>query len=159
MSAKAPRGDLPYRKGVGVVLLNDQGLVLAGRRADTPDAWQMPQGGIDKGESPAQAALRELKEEVGTDKARVLRETTGWLRYDLPPDIVRKVWRGRYRGQEQKWFALRFLGADGDIDLATHTREFDDWCWASPDDLAAGIVGFKRDLYRRVFEEFRDLLA
>ena len=158
MSANAQTGSLPYRRGVGVVLLNSQGLVLAGRRADTPEAWQMPQGGIDDGESPVEAALRELKEEVGTDKARVLRETAGWLRYDLPPDVVGRVWRGRYRGQEQKWFALRFLGTDADIDLATHNREFDAWRWASADDLTAGIVGFKRDLYRRVFDEFRDLL-
>ncbi len=115
---------LGYRPCVGIMVLNRQGLVWVGRRADAPgDAegrgnwWQMPQGGIDKGEDPATAALRELKEETGITNVDVLAETPGWLRYDLPPHLVGKAWKGKYRGQEQKWFAVRFLGADSDVDI------------------------------------------
>src|SRR3546814_2524450 len=113
---------LPYRLCVGVVLINGEGKVLVARRRDTPDAWQMPQGGIDPGEDPRAAALRELKEETGTDNAEIVAALDGWLRYDLPDDLVGKVWKGRSRGQEQKWFALRFLGRDRaeDLDAGEH---------------------------------------
>lgn len=149
---------LPYRMGVGVVLFNAEGLVFVGRRIDqTAEAWQLPQGGIDEGETPRQAALRELKEEVGTDKARIIAETRDWIDYDLPPDLVGSVWKGRYRGQRQKWFAARFLGADSDIDIATKHPEFDAWRWAPFDQIPQLIVPFKRDLYRRIVEEFRHL--
>ncbi|RME64759.1 MAG: RNA pyrophosphohydrolase, partial [Alphaproteobacteria bacterium] len=111
---------LGYRPGVGIMLLNARGDVFTGRRIDTQvEAWQMPQGGIDEGESPRQAAFRELAEEIGTDKARVLSETVDWLVYDLPPELMGKVWGGKYRGQRQKWFAMLFEGSDADIDLAT----------------------------------------
>src|SRR4029077_17912507 len=127
------RGALPeselklYRPGVGIMLINGDGLVFVGRRIDMPAgpaAWQMPQGGIDPGETPRQAALRELKEEVGTDKAEILAESAVWHHYDLPPEIAGRMWRGRYRGQRQKLFAMRFTGSDADIDPATEHPEF-----------------------------------
>lgn len=150
--------DLPYRRGVGIMLLDARGRVFVGRRIDTPDAWQMPQGGIDPGETPRQAAQRELKEEVGTDRAEIIAETKDWLRYELPPELRGGVWGGRYRGQEQKWFALRFLGSDSDINIATHEPEFDAWRWLPPADLLRGIVPFKRALYEAVLHEFAALL-
>jgi putative (di)nucleoside polyphosphate hydrolase len=152
----APRD---YRPGVGIMLINRAGKVLVARRAEMPgsEAWQMPQGGIDPGESPCEAALRELKEEIGTDKAEILAESS-WLTYDLPAEIATTIWRGRYRGQKQKWFAMRFLGRDGDIDLETHHPEFDAWKWVSPERLPELIVPFKRSLYRDLLAAFRDVL-
>jgi putative (di)nucleoside polyphosphate hydrolase len=147
-----------YRRGVGIMLLNRGGLVFVGRRIDqSQEAWQMPQGGIDAGETARQAALRELKEEIGTDRAEVLAESAGWFRYDLPENLRGNVWHGRYRGQEQKWFAMRFTGDDGEIDLATHHAEFDAWQWVARDRLEALIVPFKRALYRAVIAEFAPL--
>lgn len=146
--------DLPYRKCAGLMLVNDQGLVFVARRKDTPDAWQMPQGGIDKGETPHEAALRELEEEIGTAKAEIVAESSQWLRYDLPADLVGKVWKGKYRGQEQKWFLLRFTGSDADIDIATRHPEFDAWKWAPVDELPSMIVAFKRPIYEALVEEF-----
>ena len=151
---------LPYRPCVGIMLINDRGQVFVAQRSDMrSEAWQMPQGGIDPGESPRQAALRELREETGTDKAEVLAESGEWLAYDLPPGLVPKLWGGRYRGQTQKWFAMRFRGRDADIDIhGHHDPEFLDWRWADLDDLPALIVPFKRDLYARVVAEFRPLV-
>lgn len=151
--------DLPYRPCVGILLLDPRRRIFVARRIDTPDAWQMPQGGIDKGEDPATAALRELEEEIGTAKAEILAETRDWLRYDLPPHLLGKVWKGRYRGQTQKWFALRFLGEDADIDLDRPHREFDAWRWATPAQVLADIVAFKRSIYRAVLDEFAPLLG
>jgi putative (di)nucleoside polyphosphate hydrolase len=155
-----PESELPfYRPGVGIMLLNPKGNVFAGRRIDMPAglaAWQMPQGGIDPGETPRQAALRELKEEVGTDKAEILAESAVWHHYDLPPEIAVRMWRGRYRGQRQKWFAMRFLGSDADIDPATEHPEFDAWEWVEPARLPDLIVPFKRQIYLDVLAEFRE---
>ena len=155
-----PESELPfYRPGVGIMLLNGEGLVFVGRRIDMPAglaAWQMPQGGIDPGETPRQAALRELKEEVGTDKAEILAESAVWHHYDLPPEIAGRMWRGRYRGQRQKWFAMHFTGIDADIDPATEHPEFDAWEWVSPERLPELIVPFKRQIYLDVLEEFRE---
>ena len=152
--------DLPYRRGVGVVLLDASARVFVAQRIDTPGpAWQMPQGGIDPGEDPRAAALRELEEETGTAKARILAESRDWIRYDLPHDLAGKVWRGRYRGQEQKWYAMRFEGEDRDIDIATEHPEFSAWRWAEFEELPDLIVEFKRPLYEAVVAEFRDLVA
>jgi len=153
-------GALPYRCCAGVVLLNRDGLVFAGRRADAPDAWQMPQGGIDAGESPRQAACRELLEETGIAAIEPLAETAGWLTYDLPPELVGTALRGRYRGQKQKWFAMRFTGSDASIDLGAAAHpEFDAWRWMTGEALVEAIVPFKRDVYRQIFSEFSDLVA
>lgn len=154
------RDDRPYRPGVGIMLINEKRRVFVGRRNDMDgDHWQMPQGGIDEGEEPRVAALRELKEEVGTDKAKILAESRGWLAYDLPPALSRTAWKGRYRGQRQKWFAARFLGRDSDIDLATEHPEFEAWQWIEAADLPQLIVPFKRKLYVDVMEEFSALLS
>lgn len=149
---------LPYRPCVGIMLVNRAGGVFVARRLDTADAWQMPQGGIDPGEAPRTAALRELKEEIGTDRAEVLAESAGWHRYDLPPHLLGKVWGGKFRGQEQKWVLARFTGTDADIDLGSEHAEFDAWQWVPVDDLIRLIVPFKRDIYRAVVEEFRGLI-
>ena len=146
----------PYRRGVGIVLLNTRGKVFVAERIDTPGAWQMPQGGIDKDELPRTAALRELQEETGTDKARILAVSRTWLRYDLPADLQKKVWKGKYRGQEQKWFLMQFTGRDADIDIATEHREFAAWKWARFEDLPKLIVGFKRDIYVQVVATFKE---
>jgi len=154
--AAAPEG---YRPCVGMMLFNRDGRVFVGRRIDTADAWQMPQGGIDPGETPAAAALREMREEIGTDKAIILAESPIWRPYDLPPRLGSRLWGGRYRGQAQKWLALRFTGADADIDLRTPHPEFDAWRWVDLDRLVELIVPFKRDVYREVVAEFRHLAA
>jgi putative (di)nucleoside polyphosphate hydrolase len=154
--------DLPfYRPAVGIMLLNPAGLAFIGRRIDMPAglaAWQMPQGGIDPGETPRQAAFRELAEEVGTAKAEFLAETRGWLHYDLPSHIASRMWNGRWRGQRQKWFLMRFTGGDADINPATDHPEFDAWEWVEPGRLPDLIVPFKRQLYRDVLAEFREHL-
>ena len=153
---------LPYRPCVGVLLFNARREVFVGQRIDmVQEAWQMPQGGIDRGEDPRDTALRELEEETGVspDKVDILAETREWLRYDLPPNLVNRVWRGRYRGQEQKWFAARFLGTDADIDIDTAHPEFSDWRWSPVDELTANAVSFKRALYEAVIAEFRPILS
>jgi putative (di)nucleoside polyphosphate hydrolase len=136
------------------------GRVFIAQRLDSSDeAWQMPQGGIDPGEEPALTALRELREEIGTDKATILAESPEWLRYDLPEDLRRKLWRGRFRGQRQKWFALRFDGDDSDINIATSHPEFSHWRWEDADRVPNLIVPFKRALYSDVFTIFAPVLA
>lgn len=155
----APAG-LPYRRGVGALLFNGAGAVFVARRLDTRDAWQLPQGGIHKGETPRQAVFRELIEEIGTDRAEVIAKSKRWLRYDLPSELTGRVWNGRYRGQEQRWFALRFTGTDFDIDLAADGKpEFDAWRWSAFEDLPLLAVSFKRALYQDLVDEFRFVLA
>lgn len=154
---------LAYRPCVGIMVINRDGLVWIGRRADIPqDAegpgnwWQMPQGGIDENEDPRQAALRELFEETGIRSVEVLGETARWLTYDLPPELVGKAWGGRYRGQRQKWFAVRFTGDDSEVVIdppAGHQREFDGWRWAPVGELLDIIVPFKRSVYVDVLKE------
>ncbi|MES2145782.1 MAG: RNA pyrophosphohydrolase [Pseudomonadota bacterium] len=160
MDAKA--ASLPYRPCVGVMLINAQGLVFAGQRIDSPiPAWQMPQGGIDDGEKPRAAALRELWEETGVtaDLVAFVGKTHHWITYDLPPDLLGKVWGGRYRGQRQKWFLFRFLGTDADIRIATENPEFSSWRWIAADQMVAEIVPFKRAVYDQVVRSFRAYLA
>jgi putative (di)nucleoside polyphosphate hydrolase len=152
---------LPYRPNVGVMLINQAGAVWVGQRRDRyEDAWQMPQGGIDRDEDAYEAALRELEEETGVsrDLVELVAESDGWLAYDLPHDVVPEFWGGKYRGQEQKWYLLRFIGSDGQINIETDHPEFSAWCWQPVDQLVEKIVPFKREVYARVVEEFRNHL-
>ena len=143
--------DLPYRPCVGIMLFNQDGKVFVGKRIDqTVESWQMPQGGIDKGESPRDAALRELREEAGTAKAEIIAEMEEWVTYDLPEHLIGVAFHGKYKGQKQKWFALRFTGDDADIDLAAHDPEFSDFRWVTLEELPELIVPFKRQTYRAV---------
>ena len=160
--------ELPYRPCVGIMLINTQGLVWVGRRIakshDNFDAhiWQMPQGGIDKGEEPNVAALRELKEETGVVSAEIIGESKDWINYDLPGHLVGKALRGKYRGQTQKWFAMGFKGDQSEINIdgqAEQKAEFDEWRWDQPDALVRQIIDFKKPVYRQVIKEFAHLIA
>ncbi len=154
------RAALPYRPCVGVMLLNKRNEVFVAQRIDTrAEAWQMPQGGIDKGEEPKAALMRELKEEIGTNNIEVLAECDRWLQYDLPDKLIGQIWNGKYRGQRQKWFAARFLGKDSDINLETEEPEFLTWRWASPQELPHIIVPFKRAMYKELLEEFKEVIG
>ena len=149
-------GDSAYRPGVGIALFNRDGCVFVAERLDNPGAWQMPQGGIDEGEEPEIAVFREMEEEIGTRNARIMGVMEEWLRYDIPSRTAKRLWRGRFRGQRQKWLALEFLGEDSDIRLDAHEHpEFRQWKWVPLKDLLNYVVSFKRDVYRRVMEEFR----
>lgn len=155
-----------YRPCVGIMVLNPAGQVWIGRRCDAPGEpegpgswWQMPQGGIDESEDPAQAALRELFEETGIRSVEIVSESRGWYSYDLPVALQPKAWAGRYRGQRQKWFAARFKGRDDEVMLSRpgHKPEFDAWRWAPVNEVLSLIVPFKRDVYRQVLAEFAGL--
>jgi putative (di)nucleoside polyphosphate hydrolase len=156
--------ELSYRPCVGMMLLNRAGLVFIGRRTGGPEhvdavhSWQMPQGGLDEGEDPYQAALRELREETSVRSVALLAEAKDWYSYDLPTQVGRKAWKGKYRGQTQKWFALRFLGSEGEIDVlhppGGHKPEFVDWRWEKMERLPALVIPFKRKVYEQVVKEF-----
>jgi len=153
---------LPYRPNAGLMLLNDAGKAFVGKRIDTEgEAWQMPQGGIDKGEDAKTAALRELEEETGISAAKVdiLAVSQDWIKYDFPRELAAKLWvrrsgEPRYRGQKQRWFLMRFTGQDADVNIATAHPEFSDWAWMEPDKLVKNIVPFKRDIYQQVLDQF-----
>lgn len=150
---------LPYRPNVGLMVMNAEGRVFVGQRLDRfSDAWQMPQGGVDKGEDPLNAALRELEEEtgIGADHVTLLAESQGWIPYDLPLDLIPQLWGGKWRGQEQKWFLFRYTGTDADVNIQTAEPEFSAWKWLDPVDLEGAIVPFKREVYRKVLDEFED---
>ena len=157
MTNTARARDLPYRPCVGLMLLNHRGEAFIGNRISSDHfiAWQMPQGGIDPGEAPEEAALRELHEEVGTASAEILATHPDWLNYDLPEEVLGRALGGRYRGQTQKWFALRFTGTEAEIDIQTAQPEFNQWRWCALDEIVELIVPFKRPVYERVIDDFR----
>lgn len=154
--------DLPYRPAAAIMLLNAENKVFVAQRIDTvADAWQMPQGGLDEGEDARIGALRELEEETGIPPhlVQILAQGSRELLYELPADLIGKLWKGRYRGQRQTWFVARFLGTDADVNLETEHPEFRAWCWIDADRLVELIVPFKRELYAEVVTEFADYLT
>ena len=165
----SPYASLPYRPCVGTMVLNAQGRVFVGRRIEGPEhvdlthVWQMPQGGIDEGEDPWPAALRELHEETNIRSVERLGEIPEWLDYDLPPEVAKQAWKGRYRGQTQKWYALRFTGKESEIDIHTpgggaHEPEFVEWRWEPMANVPDLVIPFKRAVYQRVVDAFRHLV-
>ena len=165
-------GSLPdYRPCVGIMVINHQGRVWMGRRADAPDDlegpgewWQMPQGGIDKGEHHESAALRELFEETGIRNAEIIARTDRWLTYDFPETIAKKAWAGRYRGQKQVWYAVRFSGEDSEINIdppaeEVHNKEFSTWEWVRADQVTSRVVAFKRDVYVAVMDQLGEFAS
>ena len=150
-----PYEERPYRPCVGIFLINGGGNVFAGRRIDSrAEAWQMPQGGIDLGETPIEACLREMEEEIGTNKAEFLHEIDEWLNYDIPATLADRLWHGQYKGQKQKWMLLQFTGNDSDINIETNEPEFCEWKWLSPATLIDLAVPFKRRVYQHVLDSF-----
>jgi len=150
---------LPYRLGVGMMILNKHNQVFVGKRVDAKvEAWQMPQGGIDIGETPSRAALREMEEEIGTKNGNIVSETKNWYSYDLPKFLIPKLWNGQYKGQKQKWFLINFTGEDSEIEVETNHPEFEDWRWVDLVELTEIIIPFKRKLYEAVMSEFKPLL-
>ena len=150
--------ELPLRPGVGIALLNHENKVFVGKRIDNPkNYWQMPQGGIDKNESFVDAAKRELEEETGVKTIKILKEFDEWLIYDLPKNLINKIWKGRYRGQKQKWFIMKFLGKNNEINIRTKNPEFLDWKWIDPSDLPKVVVNFKSDIYKKLAKELTSL--
>lgn len=149
---------LPYRPCVGLMILNRENRVFVAKRIDMrTEAWQMPQGGIDEGEDAREAVMREMLEEIGTNNAEIIAESPLWMKYELPEHLVPQLWEGKYRGQKQKWFVLRFMGEDSDINIQTDVPEFSEWKWVEMDILPDVIVPFKQALYRDLVETFRHL--
>jgi len=150
--------NLPLRNGVGIVLLNNRNEVFVGKRIDNPiQFWQMPQGGVDENEDFFDAAKRELKEETGVTKVKLIKELSYWLKYELPNDLVGKIWKGKYRGQKQKWFIMKFLGEAKDVNIRTQNPEFFEWKWIKPSKLPGVVVKFKIDVYKKIVEELTSL--
>ena len=142
---------LPLRVGVGIVLLNHENNIFVGKRIDNPkDSWQMPQGGVNKNENFLKAAKRELEEETGIKSVELIKELDGWFKYDLPKDLLGKLWKGKYRGQKQKWFVMKFIGKIDEINLKSKNTEFLDWKWIKPSELPEIAVNFKVDIYKEI---------
>jgi len=150
--------NLPYRKGVGMMVFNDKKKIFVGKRIDNQTAWQMPQGGVDDNEDYEAAAKRELYEETGIQSVRIIQESKAVYTYDLPEYLLGKIWRGKYMGQKQKWFLMKFLGPDSEINLNQKYPEFNQWKWVDIDDLPTLIVPFKKELYLSVIQEFRKFI-
>ncbi len=151
--------NLPLRLGVGIILLNSENKVFVGKRIDNPENfWQMPQGGINNNESFFQAAKRELEEETGITKTKLIKELDQWLTYDLPKNLLGKIWQGKYRGQKQKWFIMKFEGKDQEINVNTNSPEFLDWKWINPVELPKIVVNFKVDIYKKLLNELNKLI-
>ena len=149
---------LPLRIGVGIVLLNHENNIFVGKRIDNPqNSWQMPQGGVDQNEDFLQAARRELEEETGIKSVKLIKALDGWLNYDLPENLLGKLWNGKYRGQKQKWFVMKFLGKTDEINVKTKNPEFFDWKWIKPSELPKIAVNFKVDIYKKIKEELSSL--
>ena len=150
---------LPLRLGVGVVLLNSNNKVFVGKRIDNPvNFWQMPQGGVDDNENLLYAANRELKEETGVKSTKLIKEIDNWLTYELPKNLLGKIWKGKYRGQKQKWFIMRFVGDEGEINIKTENAEFKEWKWIDINQLLNVVVRFKHDVYKTIVKELNILL-
>ena len=150
---------LPFRIGVGVIVLNDKNRVFVGKRKDNPvDKWQMPQGGVNKGEKLIDAMKRELEEETGIKNIKILKEIDGWSEYELPENLLGKIWRGKYRGQKQKWFIVKFIGDEDEINLKTSKPEFIEWKWLDIENLPGVIVEFKRKVYEDLLPKIRDTI-
>jgi len=146
--------ELPLRIGVGIVLLNNENNIFVGKRIDNPkNSWQMPQGGVDKNENFLQAAKRELKEETGIKTVKLIKELDGWFKYDLPEYLLGKLWNGKYRGQKQKWFVMKFIGKTNEINVKTENPEFLDWKWIKLSELTSIAVNFKIDIYKKIKDE------
>ena len=143
---------LPLRIGVGVILINKEKKIFVGKRRDHPnnDKWQMPQGGVDEGENLVDAMKRELKEETSITNIKIIKEIDDWMEYELPEYLIGKIWKGRYRGQKQKWFVVKFLGKDDEINLKTNNQEFIDWKWLNVENLPSVIVNFKKEIYKKL---------
>tara|TARA_B100000700_G_C15030438_1_gene850208 strand:+ start:1451 stop:1927 length:477 start_codon:yes stop_codon:yes gene_type:complete len=150
--------ELPLRTGVGIALLNHENKIFVGKRIDNPaNSWQMPQGGVDENEDFLQAAKRELEEETGIKNVKVIKELEEWLTYDLPENLLGKIWQGKYRGQKQKWFIMKFLGKNDEINVKTKHPEFLDWKWVEPVELTNIAVSFKINVYKKLKEELTSL--
>ena len=149
---------LPLRTGVGVIVLNKDNKVFVGKRKDNPiDKWQMPQGGVDKGEELVDAMRRELKEETSIKNIEIIKEIDGWLDYELPKNLLGKIWKGRYRGQKQKWFIVKFLGEESEINITTKRPEFIEWKWVERNQLPNIIVDFKKNVYEKLVVELKNI--
>ena len=150
--------NLPLRLGVGIVLLNSDNKVFVGKRIDNPvNFWQLPQGGVDKNEDLLCAANRELKEETSIENVKLIKEIDDWLTYELPKNLLGKIWKGKYRGQKQKWFIMKYLGNDSEININTKNPEFLDWKWVNSSELPKIIVNFKKKMYLKIYEELKIL--
>tara|TARA_E500000331_G_scaffold216892_1_gene207864 strand:- start:1106 stop:1579 length:474 start_codon:yes stop_codon:yes gene_type:complete len=151
--------ELPLRVGVGIILLNKNNKVFVGKRIDNPSSfWQMPQGGVDKEEKIYAAALRELKEETSAVSVKLIKELDSWYEYNLPKNLLGKIWKGKYRGQKQKWFVMKFTGDEAEINIKTKNPEFFKWKWVNPDELTNIVVKFKLELYRKIYKELKKIL-